>query len=498
MLRGVSKRLPAFCAALLLAGAGCDESDEDAPPPVVAPAPDAASAPPRNAWREARVGDSVEYEYTYEHGSFKRPESRRKLDATARLEVISIQPPWVWVQATVKVAHAATPQRRFLIPVDWEHAPPPSPRPIPPPGVDDPLVTTRIGGVPVTCVEGGADDRTADGPVSFWCDAGAPELYLARRIWEKTTGALMAGGYYSWKLQATRIQRGAKSQPVPPPADVPRLYSPEAWCRRIPVSGHHGAVGAEQQERFIGGWGLSRRRTLSRVLRTTEDLRRNDLLNTADGWYEASEWYEEPTGSLLDAVLTIGRMEGQRPGHAGKATPGRVRLASGVEVESRTFEDRLFRREYAKDPWDPAFDGLPWFPRWEPLVEVELPDGRVRGDRLWECGPGPLAPSPIPPEDLPDRVSPHEVSRLANAPELHEACGQTSPTSKPAPYTLKVQVEPDGSVRSATLSAASREPSREGISSRRLRCLEGKFRQLRFPAHRLRMPPVETVLFLRH
>ncbi|QSQ22076.1 hypothetical protein JY651_44235 [Pyxidicoccus parkwayensis] len=501
----MSQRLPAFCAALLVACLGCNESSSGPSRPdpgtVAAEGQDAASPEPaasRNAWSQARVGDVVEYDYTYESGSFRYPESRRQLSANAALQVVAIQRPWVWVQATVKVQGAATPERRFLIPVDSQREPPPASRPSPPPGADDPRVTTRIGGVTVTCVEGGSDDSPASGPVTSWCDTDAPEFYLARRLWEKSTGGGMSGGYFSSKLLATRIRRGALSQPVPPPSDIPRLFSPEAWCRRLPVSGHHGAVGSEQQEVFIGGWGLSRRRSLSRVLRTTEDLRRTDLLKISDGWYAASEWAEESTGSLLEAVLAVGRMEGQQPGHAGKATPGQFRLGSSVVVESRAFEDTLFRREYAADPWAPAFDGLPWLVRWEPLLEVELPDGRVRGDRLWECGPGPLTPSPIPEGELPDRVSPLEVSRLASARELHEACGQTSLTSKPRPYTLKVQVETDGSVRSATLSAAGREAPKEGIPSRRLRCLEAKLRQLRFPAHRLRMPPVETTLFLRN
>lgn len=509
MLGCVRTHLPALCAALLLAGLGCDESPSGPPPPEPIPrsaaapgpgtVPPPSAAPPRNPWSGARVGDAVAYTYSYESGFIQRPESRRELHASVRLEVVSIQSPWVWVQATVKVVGAATPERRFLIPVDQERVPSPPPHPGLPPGTSASRRELRIGDVPATCVAGGADERPGDGPVTSWCDSDAPEHYLARRLWETSSGGGHRGFMRS-KFEATFLQRGAEGRAAPPPPGLPRLFSADTWCRRIPVSVHHGAVGEELQESFIGGWGVARRRALSRVLRTPEDLRRTDLLNIADGWYDADAWFEEPSGSLLDAVLFIARMEGQQPGPDEKATPGRFRLASR-EVESRIFKDSVFHREYAADPWDPALDGLPWSMRWGPLFEMQLPDGRPRGDRLWECGPGPLSPSPMPPGELPDRVGSQDVSRLVKAPELRKACGEPPLSRKPTPtivpYLLRMQVEPDGSVQSATLSAAGTGTAKRDVPARRLRCLEDSFRKLRFPVHRLHMPPVETLIMLR-
>jgi hypothetical protein len=203
MLRGVSQRLPAFCAALLVACLGCNESSSGPSRPdpgtVAAEGQDAASPEPaasRNAWSQARVGDVVEYDYTYESGSFRYPESRRQLSANAALQVVAIQRPWVWVQATVKVQGAATPERRFLIPVDSQREPPPASRPSPPPGADDPRVTTRAARMTAPRPAPSPPGATPTRPSSTWpgasgrspragaCRAGTS----ARSSWPRASG----------------------------------------------------------------------------------------------------------------------------------------------------------------------------------------------------------------------------------------------------------------------------------------------------------------------
>jgi hypothetical protein len=358
----------------------------------------------------------------------------------------------------------------------------------------------RVGDVTVTCVSGGSDERSVDGPVTSWCDSDAPEHYLARRLWETSSGGGRRGFLRS-KLEATFLQRGAEGRAGTPPPGLPRLFFADTWCRRIPVSAHHGAVGEETQEHFIGGWGMARRRALSRVVRGPEHLGRTDLLKIAEGWYEAGAWSEKPSGSLLEAVLLIARMEGLQPGqYHGKSTPGRFRLGSR-EVESRIFKDSSFHREYAADPWALSLDGLPWTTRWEPLFEMQLPDGRARGDVL-ECGPGPLSPSPMPPDELPDRLGLQDIMHLTRTLELEQACGLLPlPHERPptvAVYRLTLQLEPDGRVGSATLSTQGQESAKGGVSPKHLQCLEEGFRKLRFPAHRLRMDPVEVPVVIHY
>ncbi|MFP2904735.1 DUF6068 family protein [Pyxidicoccus sp. 3LFB2] len=496
--------LPACLAALLLECVACDESPTGPPPPepIPRPASVAAATRARNPWSAARVGDAVEYAYSFEFASLRHEAPREERQATVTLEVVALQPPWVWVQVAVKVATPALPERRFLIPVDQERVPPPPPAD----AVDaspGPRVKVSVGTTPVTCRKSQFDARSADGPLYVWCDADAPELYLARRIQFESRSSGHGGSHSRMMLQATRIQRGPERAVVAaaPPTGLPRLFSPEVWCRRIPTAERQGEAGLEQQEVFIGGGGLSRRRSLSRVLLTPENLKRTDLLKVADGWYRAEAWVEKPTGMLLDAVMDVVLVEGMVPGPEEAGTPGRVLLASGG-VDSRTFEDSLDRKEYAKDPWAPVFDGAAWSTRWEPLVEVRLQNGREWGDRLWDCGPGPLSPSPVPEGERPDMIDPMEVSRLVKALEGESACGPPSRDAKKGSseisvYTVEVQVEPDGSVQSVSLTPSAARPPKKPFPEERLRCLEAKLRELRFPPHRLRMPPVQTPFVLR-
>jgi hypothetical protein len=344
MMSRVRTRLMVYWAALTLSIMGCEEKGPVGPPPAIplrpsdvppaqgprrgppSPAPSQEPQRPRNPWSQPRVGDVLEYDYSYTSGGRFDPEAT--LRATLTLEVVALESPWVWVKVTVKRKEPDPNERSFLVPVNREQQPPPDPTARRSPGKPS---KASVGETSLACEEGHVDASEADGPVSSWCDSTDPLMYLGRRIWEKST-VMGPGGYSRTALEATRVLRGAEAAAARPlPTGIPRLFAPAVWYRRLPISARAGASGGEFQEFFVGGWGARKWRSLSRILRTAEDLKRTDLVMDRELWRAGAEGVRE--GSLGASLRWTPLGSAQRaldrcPGPPG---PGRGGEALGLE-----------------------------------------------------------------------------------------------------------------------------------------------------------------------
>ncbi len=506
--------LVAFWAALALALPGC-EDEPLGPRPAIerSPPSSARSTPapprpqrPRNPWSQARVGDVLEYEYSYTQGLHQQRETSRR--ATFVLEVVALDSPWVWVKVTLKQRTEKGPsERAFLLPVDRVRVPTPHPGALQSTGK---LSRASVGATSFECQEGSIDQSATDGPVATWCDSVEPPMYLGRRLWHDSSAAGPSGSSH-WTLKATRAQRGpeAVAAVTSPPTGLPTLFAPSLSYRRhdfskLPLAGNPEVRSVEEvQEFFVGEWGVRKSRTLRRLQPTTrKDLRRTDLVKLADTWYEPSDWREAPTATLLETLRSIVHdPERQARVVRDGATEGSVPLAAG-QVQSLVLSYGEERQEYAKDPWESLLDGLPWTPRIEPLVESRVRDGKQRGMRLWDWGAPPLAPTPPAKKDVPDTLTVEEIRGpvlvLARSSGCVQPLIEARKQRRDAPWyvlQLTLRIELDGSVSSVTLQGPTKRS--KGVSPlppKILRCLQADFRALRFPPHGQPLPPFESSL----
>lgn len=360
-----------------------------APPPPASPPTAATPRPPAvNTWRDARVGDWLEYEYHAEAGAYARavvgesgqeelddpPVTRTSVKLT--LEVVRLEPPVAWV--LVGVVPAGQAARALLFAVDAESASPVERSILHPPSEQREQVW-MVADAGVPCLAWKEDHRAGDGPLIEGCDTDTAPASLVGTVSRFTHGFGFGGHHFSGELALTGLRRGAESAPNAALPPVPVLFAPRGWFLRLAGPAQPGAVTEQTEQRIVGSRVITSLRTLNPVKRQKTDPLRAGQVAIAGGEYEPTTWSVLENRSVAEVLETLASAVA-RPLHAGPSAPRA--FARGT---FRVVKD-AFGGQWLADPFDPALSGLP--------LDGRL--GQVVGEAstsvapLWDWGTGAL------------------------------------------------------------------------------------------------------------
>lgn len=435
--------------ALALALCGCPTEHPDAGPPPVGPkAAPRADLPP---WAASRVGDRVDYVLVTENverGGGNRREGRWTLS----VEVVKVEPATVWV--AVKGQSAAGRALGFLIAVD-PRAAPAGPARDHRQAADGGTFELHAGG---TCRPWEVDQRKRDGTRVAGCASDVAPFHLLRGLaFERSVSGLIDEAQRD-HLEAVSATRGPEPAAAGALPDLPVLFPPQGWYRRIASEANPQQSAVQVEEQVVGGTIVRRMRSLADLVRTRDDLARTDLTQLGGRHYiVADQWYPQAIGELAQAVIAIARAVD------GPLVPGEARV---LTVSTGTLATRLAPDDsaFAADVFDAKLAGLPWGGRAEAV--------QTRRDRLWDWGSGPMPMAPpAAPGTLPETLSAAEVDAVVQA--VHAESGCFKPRDS-GPVSLKLTLAPDGKPTKVVATAANKKAAR---------CIEKALMKRTWPAY---------------
>ena len=384
-LRSLSLPLTALLGAALSLLPGCKTSTASGPPPPSGPQQPPSPPPPppeADAWKRARVGDRVAYTFSTTRSAGPRGSGPTStLGGQVALEVVAVQPPWLWVRlsfmdeagkplSTVRLA------QELVLPVRAD--------------ATRPLEVTPAGEATAETASGAgrtwealryvSDQRPVDGPLRARVYAREPgPLYLTHGLVQAETTLSGFGAAGGSTLTLREVREGSATTSAPAPA-LERPLGPGAYYdRRVdqaPTSGVHRVCFSAERGYLLRTEGPvdTQAAPCADFSQAEPEPLEEVLLNLAGEAVFAGNW--PPTGaSAKKGTFTV----------EGRDVPAlieeRTEKVEGVE--------RVFTDTYAEDPWAPGLAGLPHEARFQPLAnttERVVGKGKGKGKRESEGG----------------------------------------------------------------------------------------------------------------